>query len=179
MSQQVSDSQLPEQIDPFRLVRQKRILVGTIEFGRMLRLSPLLSSAEGQAHIELEFGTDEMSVKFVRGEVVADIPLTCQRCMQPLIFPVRTPMALGFVTQQAEADAMPSCYDPLLVEHVPIPLLDMVEDELLLALPVVATHEPGACTAAVKMQESVEPTPAPKRENPFAVLARLKAKKEV
>ena len=170
---------LPEQIDPFRLVRQKRILVGTVELSRMLRLAPLLQRAHGQAHVELEFGTDDMGVKFARGEVIVELPLTCQRCLQPMNFPVRASIALGFVTQQHDADAMPSHYDPLLVEHVPIPLLDLVEDELLLSLPIVATHEPGACEAAVKTQEPVEPTPAPKRENPFAVLAQLKAKKDV
>lgn len=168
---------LPEQIDPFRLVRQKRILAGTLELGRMPRLAPLLLSGEGRAEIEVEFGTDDMGVKFARGEVITELPLICQRCLKPMQVPVRAPIALGFVTQQRDADAMPTHYDPLLIEHVPIPLLDIVEDELLLSLPIVATHAPGVCEAAVKTQEP-EAMPVPERENPFAVLAQLKAKKD-
>lgn len=171
--------QLPEQIDPFRLVRQKRILAGTIEIARMPRLVPLLQRADGRAEVELEFGTDDMGVKFARGEVIAELPLMCQRCLKPMRFSVRAPIALGFVTQQRDADAMPTHYDPLLVEHVPIPLRDLIEDELLLSLPIVATHEPGVCESAVKTQEpETTPTPEPERENPFAVLAQLKARKD-
>ena len=171
--------QLPEQIDPFRLVRQKRILTGTIGLARMLRLLPQLQHAQGQAHVELEFGTDDMGVQFARGEVHTELPLVCQRCLQPMMYAVRAPIALGFVTQPRDAEAMPPHYDPIVVAEVPIPLLDLIEDELLLALPIVATHDEGSCEAVVMQEPETTPTPEPERENPFAVLAQLKAKKDV
>lgn len=164
--------QLPEQIDPFRLARQRRVMTGELDVRRMERLKPLISGADDAVvHVALEFGIDDMRVQFIRGHVKATFDMTCQRCLQPMSQPVDTQFALGLVTNQREADLLPTHYDPLLVEQDHVPLLDIVEDELLLALPIVASHATGECAAAAP--EQVE-TASVKKTSPFAVLEQIK-----
>jgi uncharacterized protein len=85
---------------------------------------------------------------------------------------VQSNLALAFVEGIEEAGSLPETLDPVLVENGRINLKDLIEDELLLALPQVAMHPIGECVSQVPEQppagdESV-------RENPFAVLAELK-----
>ncbi len=165
--------QLPEQIDPFRLARQRRVITGELPLHRMKRLEPLVSDASGGvANVALEFGTDDMGVKFVHGRVTAALGMTCQRCLQPILQNVDAQFSLGLVTTRREADLLPPHYDPLLVEQDHIPLVDVVEDELLLALPIVAMHEEGACSAAHGAHEVVPEDM--KQKSPFAILEQLK-----
>lgn len=163
---------LPELIDPFRLVRQHRILNGTLELRRMERLAPLLHSSEGVASVDLEFGTDDMGVSCVLGHVQAELHFICQRCMQPMTYAVDAEVALGLVAHRSEVDKIAAHYEPLIVEQVPTPLLPIIEDELLLMVPIVALHEAGECEALPQLNSAAEP--AARRENPFAVLAKLK-----
>ena len=163
---------LPEHIDPFRLVRQSRILSGVLELRRMERLAPLLHSTDGVADVDLEFGTDDMGVMCVLGHVKAELRFTCQRCMQPMTLSVNAEIALGLVENRDDADRLPTHYEPLIVEEVPTLLLPIIEDELLLLVPIVALHEPDECEALPQLNIAAEP--AVKRDNPFAVLAKLK-----
>jgi uncharacterized protein len=163
---------LPEQIDPFRLVRQNRILKGTLELRRMERLAPLLHLTDGVADVEIEFGTDDMGVSCVRGHVKAELHFICQRCMQPMTQAIDAEVALGLVANRNDADKVAAHYEPLIVEEVPTPLLPIIEDELLLLVPIVALHEAGECEALPQLNIAAEP--AVQRANPFAVLAKLK-----
>lgn len=166
--------QLPEQIDPFRLARQRRVLSGQIDVVRMKRLAPLLYSSEGAARVELEFGVDtDLHVQYMRGNVSVDLQMSCQRCLQPMTQHVEATIALGLVTTQRQSDEMPTHYEPLLVENDTVFLVDVIEDELLLALPIVAVHPPEACAAQVATSDDA---PEPRRENPFAKLAQLKSR---
>jgi uncharacterized protein len=164
--------QLPEQIDPFRLARQRRVLSGQIDIVRMKRLVPLLYSSEGAARVELEFGIDtDMHVQYLRGNLSVDLQMSCQRCLQPMSQHVETAIALGLATTRRQADEMPTHYEPLLVENETIFLVDVIEDELLLALPIVTMHPPNACTAQAATSNDA---PESRKENPFAKLAQLK-----
>ncbi len=165
---------LPEQIDPFRLVRQHRILNGALDLRRMERLAPLLYSTDGVASVDLEFGTDDMGVMCVLGHVTAELRFTCQRCMQPMTHAVDAEIALGLVANRNDADRLPTHYEPLIVEQVPTPLLPIIEDELLLLVPIVALHATGECAAPGQPDRMAEP--AAQRSNPFAVLAELKSR---
>ena len=67
-------------------------------------------------------------------------------------------------------------YEPLFVEDEPLHLADIVEDELILALPAVAMHPESECTGAQHPSRDgeEESQPAEAKPNPFAVLAKLK-----
>ncbi len=165
-------ARLPETLDPLRYAEAGRILEGRIAIAKMRRLATLLHEAAGEAEVALNFGVDLDGTRNVQGTIKAAVVLICQRCLAPMTLPVRVSVSLGVVGSEAEAERLSGHYDPLLVGEDPVSLTELVEDELILALPVVACHELGGCHAAQTDQQ--EPVTDDERPNPFAVLEQLK-----
>lgn len=97
--------------------------------------------------------------------------LVCQRCLQPLPVEVMAQRSFLFVPgeqQAAELDA--ECEDDVLALTRSLDLAELVEDELLLSLPLVPRH--AACPLPLPAEPG-EPL-ADERPNPFAALAALK-----
>lgn len=101
--------------------------------------------------------------------------LTCQRCLQP----VRTPLALDrrlrFVPGEAAAEALDAeLEDDVLALTRSLDLRELVEDELLLALPLVPRH--AVCPQPLPMSAEADTLDGevPEKPNPFAVLQSLK-----
>lgn len=167
---------LPERVDPLRLARQGAILEGVLPLPPMHRLAEYLSSSSGDAKVELAFGLGEGAIGFLRGRAQAQLAVTCQRCLEPMPLEVDTRFAFGLVASEAAAERLGEGYEPLLVGDEPLRLSDLVEDELILALPIVALHDKQDCPAAERLEAA-----APESEvqqdadsNPFAVLEQLK-----
>jgi uncharacterized protein len=86
---------------------------------------------------------------------------------------------LGVVEDLAAADRLPAELDPLLIEG-PTSVREMVEDELILALPVVAMHEHAQCPAREVLEQYVPQagsSDGEERHNPFAILTSLRPDK--
>jgi uncharacterized protein len=110
-------------------------------------------------------------------EAQATIPLTCQRCLGPVATPLVVDRWFRFVADEATAAALDDeCEEDLLALEPRPSLRDLLEDELLMAMPLVPMHE--HCPAPVQMQAgelAEDGAPAPdERPHPFADLARLK-----
>jgi len=172
-----------ETIEPLALAARGRTLEGCLPVSSLLRLLPLLATdgpdSFGQSDVEylLEFGTDEGGSPRVTGSVKAILPLTCQRCMETMGFPVSTRTRLGIVSSRAAAQQLPECYDPLLVLDDEVTVASIVEDELILALPQVAVHSDEECpqgTAFLNTGDGQEGVTTARGKNPFAVLSQLK-----
>jgi uncharacterized protein len=99
----------------------------------------------------------------------------CQRCLQPVALDLEVTRALRFVADEATAEALDAeSEDDVLALPRRLDLHELVEDELLLALPLVPMH--AECPVSLPMSTSDEPSapsaePAPR---PFAALAGLK-----
>lgn len=105
----------------------------------------------------------------------AEVALTCQRCLGPLLEPVVVDRWFRFVADEATATAQDEiCDEDILVLAPDFNLHALIEDELLLALPYIPRHD--ACPAQGPMSVAdpgvAEPAPRP---NPFAALAGLKS----
>ncbi len=102
--------------------------------------------------------------------------LTCQRCLQPFTAPLAIDQRLRFVRGEAQAEALDAeLEDDVLALSKSLDLRELVEDELLLALPIVPRH--GVCPQPlpVPLGEALAPDDVPERENPFAALQGLKS----
>lgn len=167
---------LPEQIDPFRLAEQGVTLNGVSPLADMSRLKPSMSPQGALARARFEFGTDEQGVCFLNGHVEATLILECQRCMEPFEYAIITDFALGVVHTLEESKQLPEQYDPALVQDGQLALRELIEDELILNLPIIPKHEPEACRLSLPIQDSGWEQGEVK--NPFRVLELLKAKQQ-
>ena len=184
---------LPELIEPERMAETGRILKGTLALSKLKRLAPLLfndkgsvSGDYGDVAVELMFGIDATGQLNVTGSLETDVRLQCQRCMQALDLHIAEKVSLAIVYDNDQANELPSHYEPLVLndEEELVSLPELIEDEILLALPSVPLHEPDECqleeTAAVGIdgagQKQTPDKTEPQKASPFAVLEKLRNK---
>jgi uncharacterized protein len=168
-------TRLPHQIDPFRLAEAGAQLSGHLPLRQFSRLRDVLADDSGELAVKLNFDTDELGVPIVLGHISATLSLTCQRCLEAFEFPVDAEVALAWVKTTQEADKLPLRYEPYVVDETPLLLNDVIEDELLLALPQIPMHEEADCPASKLLKQGNKMTDEPEQKaNPFSVLAKLK-----
>ena len=164
---------VPSYVDPYAFAERGNKIEGQVPVTEMARLVPLLSRPDGVCQVELQFGKDLQGIATITGTIHAELVLVCQRCMEAMPYNLDIKVSLGLVNSEAEAERLPKIYDPLEIETDKLFVHDLVEDEIILALPVVSVHTPDQCGVELT-RETDEPGTAPKRDNPFAVLAGLK-----
>ena len=167
---------IPEYVDPFRLAEQGVILSGVAPLTEMNRLKPSLSKESALASVRLQFGMDEQGVCFVNGHLEAVLILECQRCMEPFEYAIITDFALGVVRTVEESKQLPEQYDPALVQDGQLALRDLIEDELILNLPIIPKHAPESCRLTFPVHDAG--WEQGEEKNPFRVLELLKAKQQ-
>jgi uncharacterized protein len=168
------EKNIPEHIDPFRYAEQDLRLDGTVKVADMARLCAHLSQTDTLARAELHFGVDEQRVTFVKGQVKANLVLHCQRCMQPYSCEIMSDFAVGIAKTLDEANALPAQYEPALTIEGQLALRELIEDELILNLPIIPRHELDECQ--VKLPLAGSGWKEGETNNPFQVLASLKQK---
>ena len=161
----------PDKINPWQLAAEQGRLEGELPLAALPRLARV-NRATGKVGVSLEAGIDEGGVSFIRGTLQADLELDCQRCLGPFYLPVTVEVGLGLIRAEVDAERLPDRYEPLLVVETGLMVADLVEDELLLALPQIPRHEDLRECEANGYATEMSDTPLPQ---PFAALASLLA----
>ena len=166
---------LPDKIDPWRLTAEGGRLEGVLALASLPRLAAELEHTEGEVSVALATGVDSQGLRYIIGRLQTGIALICQRCLGPLQWPLDIAVSLALVRNEMMADRLPEQYEPLVVADGLIRVADLVEDELLLALPLIPQHDQiQQCETHVGQASSAsEPVPDAKQRQPFAVLASL------
>ena len=164
-----------ELLDAWRAVTARRRLEGRLPLASMQRLRDSLLQPEGDAQYVLQFDRDSLQVPYAELQIETELPLQCQRSLQRFLQPVRLVQRLGLIREEADEAGLPEGYEPLLMPpDGMLNLADLVEDELILAVPVIAV-KPGT----QPMQREWHPDDSDvASQNPFAVLAALKDRPE-
>jgi len=161
------------------MVAARRGVEGHVPLSALSRLAGVLFDDEGEVHFRLDFDRDALGVAYLELAAQTSLPLQCQRSLQRFEFQVALQQRLGLIRAEADEAGLPAGYEPLLVPpdgHVRA--LDVVEDELILALPVVPV-DPDRAPAELEWppaSAAAEPHQATAHASPFAVLATLKQK---
>jgi len=168
---------LPLKIEPIRLAETGQAFSGRLPIKHLHRLKSLVVSQTGDVEIKLQFGVDEIGIRYLQGHMATSLQLECQRCMEPMELQLDKDMLIAFVKSSVEAEELPDNYDPQVVEQTPIALVDLIEDELILSLPQVPMHKREDCVASklLDTEAALEANNEPEVvKNPFEILATLK-----
>ncbi len=122
------------------------------------RLRDHLLRAEGLATGRASFAR-ERGLVLASLEVTAQLSLQCQRCMQAVSIPVRSESRVALVDDLVDADALPEDVEQFLANNGRVLLRDVIEEELLLGLPLVARHDDVRCAEASAVQAETTQTP--------------------
>lgn len=171
------NNRLPLYFDPRKYASSQVELEGKMQVGQFKALCEVLASDAGDVSIHLKFKVDE-GCYVVTGTLKSQVQVICQRCMQPAPYEIDAQISVAFAYDEEHAKSLPVDYDPVVMKDGEVVLAEMVEEELILALPVVAYHAENDCNPhALKYASSTdEAADDGEKPNPFSVLAQLKAK---
>jgi len=190
---------LPQFIDYIRYTDAKKTIKGDLRLSDCNRLAELLSpdmreklndsNAEFShvIHLQLDFGIDDYANRYIKGYITTSLLLTCQRCMQAMEHPVEINLALAFIKNKDDEQEIAGLYDSYYIENSePIDFYALVEDEVILSLPLIAKHQDENCISMAqdvnnKQVDDIdiafaEAEEEAKKKNPFAILQQLKTK---
>lgn len=170
----MSEKFIPEHIDPYRYAEQSLSVDGLVKISDMKRLSANVVPTPDTVTVNLQFGIDEQGITFLKGRVHAKLTLQCQRCMEAYIYEIMSDFALGIVNTLDEANELPEHYEPALATEENLALRELIEDEIILNLPIIPRHEPEDCKVKLPLKDSG--WEQGESENPFHVLKTLKQK---
>jgi uncharacterized protein len=144
---------------------------GSIALAEFPRLREHLAESSGAAQVTVGFSRQSHLV-IADVAVRASLRLTCQRCLRAMDWPVARDTRVALVPDLATADSAPEGVDAVLVEAGRASVLDLAEEEMLLALPLVPLHEDpadcGEASADAAPQDEPDET-----HKPFAQLGEL------
>lgn len=155
------------------MVTARRSFVGSLPLDSMQRLVGLLAEPTGEARYDAEFGRDELGQAYLDVTVEAPLTLICQRTLEPFVLPVALHSRLGLLSDERQEAALPPGYEPLLVDDDRVDVAAVIEDELLLAVPLVPVSPQSDLPALARDPRAGEETEV-RVDNPFAVLRELK-----
>jgi uncharacterized protein len=161
----------PVYIDPSRFAREQASASGTLAPAALSRLADQLCDTAGAIDYRVSGYTTDRGQPALRLEIDGQIELRCQRCLGALRFPLGLRREIVLTDDMDEFEQ--SVDEDDAVDTIPaasrLDLRELIEEEILLALPMVVHHADGACHADLPEQDSL-----PRRASPFEALAKLK-----
>ena len=145
----------PEHVSPRKWCDRNGTINSSIPLGKLLRLSEYLDNNHGQAEVCISFDRDAGGHCCLTGSVNATVNLQCQRCLRPVAVALASKLDIKLAANDVEAGRIAdSAADPLerleivVCDQGELDLLAVIEDELIMSLPIVASHEDAACNDA-------------------------------
>lgn len=136
---------LPKWVIPLRLAAQGSALSGVVCWENLDRLRALVVAGNEPVQADLRFFHDESGHRVVAGRLETEVQVQCQRCLRNMPWQLSTEVNWVVVMEEQGMDLLPKRYDPWVITQLEANLHAAVEEELLLALPIVAYHEPEHC----------------------------------
>lgn len=181
MSKEVSVNHL-ERLDIARFTKAAEQLQGqhtAADYPRLaqeLQGDPANSTIAWQVQGEFVPQTGGAGENWLHLDVQAQLPLTCQRCLQPVDVSMHLQRAFRFVKDEATAEALDDeCEEDLLAMSRAFDLHSLIEDELLMDMPLVPRHTTCPAPLAFSQEEQAPAGEVSDKPHPFAALAGLRA----
>jgi uncharacterized protein len=135
-------------IDGFEFASAGATQQGVWPLSELPRLRDVLANDAGEVAYEVSGVRDERGRPGLRLKVNGTLALRCQRCLEPMPFEVHTDETLVLAATLAEIHAEPadSHAPDRVVAGKEMALRELIEDELILAVPYAPRHE--SCTPA-------------------------------
>lgn len=162
---------LPIQIDPLDLAKNQVQLEGQYTMAKLPRLAEYSPSKDANVHVKLGFSLETDALIKVTGNIDSMLRLVCERCLQPFEVNISLEPLFYFDVSGAEPDEQDE--RDIIRVNGPVDLKSLVEDEVLLALPMIPMHEPEQCAAGGSLNQEPASRQGQDENHPFAGLADL------
>lgn len=122
------------------------VLSGEIELNRFNRLAGLLHSDAGSVSATVRFRREGGGWLIIDMEYETTVQLVCQRCLEPLDHHLKDRVQLALLETPSLESHVPEAYEPLVLDEDRLMPAMLLEDELIISLPIVPRHaRPEGC----------------------------------
>ena len=126
--------------DLMAMAERGGVLEGRVALSNFGRLSPLLSSCDGSARARITFRQGHDDVLLMELQCEAALELTCQRCLQPLLYKVSEKTEFAVAETEESLSILPRGTELIALNGDRFQPAQVLEDELILSLPLVPRH---------------------------------------
>lgn len=135
---------IPKQVSAQRALSGRQRFTGDLALSQLPRLAVQLADTEGALQVDLTAEKDRAG-SWLRGTITGDLQLVCQRGLHPMPWTCELKPELRLVHSEADEEKYLKDSEPYLIQDDVLPLRDLVEDEVLLALPMLPRCEDPDC----------------------------------
>lgn len=171
---------VPSYVDTRKVFLQQENISGSIGLERLPRFRDCLIDDEASIQLQLSFSITASSQQVITGTLQASVHVSCQRCLEPLAIELADDIRLALVKTEAAVEGLDAGWDSWICPDHKLELAELVEEQLMLCLPIASMHESGDCLARVNYSavatagDGAATTKKEVSQNPFSVLKELK-----
>ncbi|WP_367680672.1 23S rRNA accumulation protein YceD [Candidatus Fukatsuia anoeciicola] len=141
---------------------------------QVMRVAASVVNVNSDVKVWLSVNFDDQCLVVITGNVDVDITLMCQRCGNNFSYHIHTTYCFSPVTNNQEAETLPEVYEPVNINKFgKIDLLAIIEDEIILSVPMIPLHKSEYCAVETNMVCGQLPKETEK-PNLFRTLVNLK-----
>ncbi|MDA0927349.1 MAG: YceD family protein [Proteobacteria bacterium] len=173
----MSGGQIPAYVDARKAFVQETELQGAVDLERLPRFAATLASDEADVAVSLRFAKADNGQRTISGHLRVATEVSCQRCLEPMPVAWEDDIALVLLEDESLATRLEPEWDPWVWTEPKLMLAELVEEQLLLSMPVVSYHTDQECAdklGYVPAADTGSEAPKAQKESPFAVLKALK-----
>ena len=176
----MSDTLIPDYVDARKIFAQQALIKGTIPVSRLSRFCELVTSTQGDVQVLMKFDVDESNRRIIDGVLDTQAEVVCQRCLDPMQIMLHDEFRLAVVDSESHSGSLPKNLDPWISEDIKLMLADVVEEQLILCMPIVSYHESQCieklsfAAAQSEPDSTAKPMNGTGKPNPFDILKNLK-----
>lgn len=166
-------NKLPLTINPIKAVQKRLDYIGYYPNEAITRVENPKSNIE----CSLSFDFDEQRICVINIDAKITLEQICQRCFRPFVTEVHVMNKFSPVKSDTHAETLPEHYEPVLMnEFGEVDILALLEDEIILSLPIVPVHNSKHCEVSEADMVFGDIPIENEKPNPFAILVSLKNK---
>lgn len=163
---------LPKRFNPQALADRHQVLAGELSTDSMARLREAVVSIGSTVSIDLQLARVRSGCQ-IDGEIACTLGLCCVRCLGEVRIRVSPSVRLVVGPRLESPIEAPEGYDLYEYEGSSLELAQLIEDELLLALPLVPRHvDISLCDPGMVAWLGLKERASGPAKNPFAILKR-------
>jgi uncharacterized protein len=176
----MEDTLIPDYVDARKIFAQQALLEGMIPVSRMPRFCDLVAATQGDVQVAMKFDLDESNRRIIEGTLDTQAQVICQRCLEPMQIALHDEFRLAVVGSESKSEGLPKSLDPWICEDIKLVLAEVIEEQLILCMPIVSYHENNCieklsfAVSQSKRDGTAQAANSEGKPNPFDILKALK-----
>ncbi len=154
-----------------KTVNEGRVYEDSLSGEHFPRLKEAVHSVDSPFHFRIQGDTNRLGQKEVKGDVSVEVSMICQRCLEPFKTTIDLPIHWIPVKDESDQESIGDDDALLVIDGDEVNLLELLEDEVLLSLPLVPKHDQDDNCEGKNYLEKLKPQE--EKKQPFAELAEL------